>query len=219
MGPRAICRLAALLLALVIALPGTSRAQAAEDPTEEARAPFSAVAQLESDGRPFRVEVHATQDVLRLDLLHEGSDASMLLNRKEQEFWMLVPARRLALRFDESWLADDVIGAVASEDLCARTEDLQCRRVGEERIDGRLATRWEVTDASGAPIGTYWFDERLRFPLRMEQAGFHMRLENVQEAPQPEDLFEIPDDYTRLRVPALPGEPEPLLAPEPRTTL
>jgi hypothetical protein len=73
-----------------------------------------------------------------------------------------------------------------------------CRKVGPETVNGRSAIKYQGNNAKG-DVDYIWIDSKLRFPVKWqgkpEQSG---ELRNIQEGPQPADLFEIPADYAKL---------------------
>lgn len=75
-----------------------------------------------------------------------------------------------------------------------------CKKVGSEMINGRNADKWEITTTmAGKPLTMYvWLDSQWHFIVKQETAGISGELINIKEAPQPPDLFEIPDGYQKM---------------------
>lgn len=76
-----------------------------------------------------------------------------------------------------------------------------CRQVGEETVNGRHALKLQITETKNGRTVTRmaWFDPKLRAILKIDIGDSTiMKLQNIQEAPQPARLFVVPDDYRRM---------------------
>jgi hypothetical protein len=73
----------------------------------------------------------------------------------------------------------------------------RCEAVDHETIAGRTTVKFEATSPRGRSAG--WIDPELKFPLKIEtEDGAVFALRNIQEGPQPEDLFVIPASYKKF---------------------
>lgn len=73
----------------------------------------------------------------------------------------------------------------------------RCEPSGHETVAGRAVMKFDVTSPQGHGIG--WVDPELEFPLKIEtEDGAVFMLRNIQEAPQPADLFIIPAGYQKF---------------------
>ena len=72
-----------------------------------------------------------------------------------------------------------------------------CHKVGNETVNGRNTVKYEGTNAKGE-AGAFWIDPKLRFPVKWEGKNGEGELRNIQEGPQPANLFEIPAGYTKF---------------------
>ncbi len=75
-----------------------------------------------------------------------------------------------------------------------------CKKVGAETINGRNAEKWELTGTMGGQtiISRVWLDAQWHFVVKQETMGMTGELQNIKEAPQPANLFEIPADYHKM---------------------
>ena len=75
-----------------------------------------------------------------------------------------------------------------------------CKKVGTETINGRNAEKWELTGTMAGQTITsrVWLDAQWHFVLKQESLGMEGELQDIKEAPQPANLFEIPADYHRM---------------------
>ncbi len=81
--------------------------------------------------------------------------------------------------------------------------------VGLETLDNRPVEKWltRVSRPDGQATEAWqWFDPELQIAIREALPGGMVReLRNIQLGPQPDTLFEVPSDYTRLANPAPPA--------------
>ena len=72
------------------------------------------------------------------------------------------------------------------------------RLVGRERLNGRWADHWEVTNIRGV-VEEYWEDVRLRVVLKSVKPGASTyELTNVDEGRQRDELFMVPQGYKEV---------------------
>lgn len=83
--------------------------------------------------------------------------------------------------------------------------------VGLETLGDRPVEKWltRVSRPDGQAIDAWqWFDPELQMAIREALPGGVVReLRNIQLGPQPDALFEVPSDYTRLSSPTPPSTP------------
>jgi hypothetical protein len=74
----------------------------------------------------------------------------------------------------------------------------RCERIGHDTIDGRNTIKYEGISPRNQRYSG-WVDPGLNFLVRFQiEDGTTISLTNVQEAPQPESLFEIPATYRKF---------------------
>ena len=72
---------------------------------------------------------------------------------------------------------------------------MTCRKAGDEKVGGRAAERWIISEA-GEGDGTNWIDPALRIVLKSLSAeGDAMATREVSAARPPASLFEVPAGY------------------------
>lgn len=88
-------------------------------------------------------------------------------------------------------------------DAAEASEPWRCERFSEDVIDGRHAAAYRATMPSGQHF-VGWIDPALKFPLRITmEDGATISVQNIQEAPQGEGLFEIPAGFRKFDPQAL----------------
>jgi hypothetical protein len=98
----------------------------------------------------------------------------------------------------QQWQAmtDNANGGGQSSSM--QSSSMQCKRIGNESIDGRDATKYHVLSTQGRWYFA-WIDEKLRFVLKYQvDDGATFTIANIEEISQPQDLFEIPDSYQKF---------------------
>jgi hypothetical protein len=95
-------------------------------------------------------------------------------------------------------------------------QTMELKLLGTETFEGRPVEKWEMTTAvpSQQPRVTFqWYDPELKLAVRDElPGGFVSELKDIRVAPQPDNLFAVPDGYTRMTAPpggAQPPKPAP----------
>lgn len=72
-----------------------------------------------------------------------------------------------------------------------------CEAEGADNVDGRPTMKFQILSPQGHGIG--WIDAQLRFPIQIEtENGSTFALRNIDETPQPAEMFEIPADYRKF---------------------
>jgi hypothetical protein len=73
----------------------------------------------------------------------------------------------------------------------------QCERISEEKIGDRAAVSYHAHSSGEDLVG--WIDANLKFPLKIQADKIAtLTLANIQEGPQPSNLFEIPANYRKF---------------------
>ncbi len=78
------------------------------------------------------------------------------------------------------------------------TPPFVCRHVGADSVGGRRAQKWAVAETEGGDSGTLWIDDRLHIISKSTSRSGGIELRDIQEGPQPPELFEPPPGYRRL---------------------
>ena len=73
----------------------------------------------------------------------------------------------------------------------------QCSAAGSDTVNGRNTRKFAVTSLRGHSTG--WIDANLKFPVKIEtEYGAVLTMEEIEEAPQPAQKFEIPGSYRKF---------------------
>lgn len=76
-------------------------------------------------------------------------------------------------------------------------ENVTCRKVGEDTVNGRATIKYAGTSNKGS--GFVWVDPKLRFVIKwLDDKGDGTELRNIQEGAQDASLFEVPPDFHKF---------------------
>ncbi len=186
----------ALLLSVAVCLSTAAYAEklqpfSAEIVTTGSSTPDKAVtAKLFSAGTKLRMEVMG--NVMIMDLTAKKS-------------FMLMPAQKMAMEIPLQANAN-APKPMIGDNPCSFDPSLSCKDLGSEKMGGRAAHKWQVTQKTGS-VSTVWVDNKIGFPLKTESKEVKSELKNIKEGAQAAELFEIPKDYQMQQMPAMPGMP------------
>jgi hypothetical protein len=126
-----------------------------------------------------------------------------ILNGRETEKWELKTTHKGQTLSTVQWL-DRVRGMIIKQVFPGGSSEF--RLIGKDEIAGRETEKWEHIQKQDLSqktiISVYWYDPVLRFTLREELPGGGVKeLDNIQQGPQPDSLFELPQGYTQTSMP------------------
>ena len=91
-------------------------------------------------------------------------------------------------------------------DPCAGRQNVSCKKVGTETVNGRSCDKWESTDKAGNKE-TLWIDQKLHFPIKSQTAGgMTTEFTNIKEGAQDPALFKVPAGYRKFDAAAMGGQ-------------
>jgi hypothetical protein len=141
--------------------------------------------------------IFVSNEKMRLET-RGSAETILLVNGPEQEAFALLPATKeyepLAGGPAEYFQVRDAENACPDWQKAA-VQKIDCEKVGHELLDGRQTVKYKNTSVSGDSVSAVWIDLSLKFVVKWEGAGTGVELHNIQEARQPAELFELPQDY------------------------
>lgn len=79
---------------------------------------------------------------------------------------------------------------------------LEMELAGTEKVNGRTTEKWKMTASRPGSADQFtwrWYDPEIRMNIREEQPGGALReIRNIKVAPQPANLFNVPEGYRDL---------------------
>ncbi len=87
-------------------------------------------------------------------------------------------------------------------------EDETCRNLGHETINGRSVVKYELS--CNGEVCRLWIDRNLHALVKRETKWNSTELRNIQEGPQPSNLFEVPTGFSIKNISGIirPSEPQ-----------
>jgi hypothetical protein len=137
-----------------------------------ANVPFSAeMVKHGPDGATTTGRMYVGTDRMRVEMSQQGRTMVRIVDDARRTEWILFPEERRYIEHATSPTMDDAPMAGAdAESPCADMPGLVCRKLGQETIAGRSATKWEI---GGSHQGrdfttTQWIDDERGIPLLQE---------------------------------------------------
>ncbi|HEX7285549.1 MAG TPA: DUF4412 domain-containing protein [Candidatus Angelobacter sp.] len=200
-------RFAATLAVCILALLGMMPAAA------QAPQPFSADFSGTSGNGNFSMKgkFFVSLPKMRMDMADSGQrqgggmfggKMSMIVDGDKKTTTMLMTEQQMYMEFSQDAKSPMNQNMPRFQDLkgdpCAGREDVTCKKVGTESINGRSCDKWEATKKSGEK-DTFWIDQKLHFPIKSQLAGgMVMEFTNIKEGAQDAALFKVPADYQKF---------------------
>lgn len=184
--------------------------QAVQDALDQAKKPprelewdemnveaFSADMVLSGQQGTLMARFHASPGRSRMEM--PGSVSIVRLDRGV--VWVLMPSEKMFI--EQAVTPEMSAQAMTGEGSVVSKADL-----GEELLDGRPARKYEVVLSSGSQTQTVyqWLVEGQVVPAKMQavDGSWSVEYRNVRVGPQPDELFEVPADFTKMEMPTLP---------------
>jgi hypothetical protein len=196
---------------------------------------FSAdIVSLSATTNTFHTQIFSTKDKLRFqqEVKSGRVDSIMIVNLAKRTSVVLIPQQKQYIDSNKPQIPGQGVTffqAKNVEDACGEWEKLislseasvddddeaprkpavkhKCQKVGHETINGRDTVKYDDAAEKG-DTSSLWFDVKLHFPIRWKNAVGTGELRNIQEEPQPADLFAIPPGYTKRSF-ATKAKPQP----------
>ncbi|WP_089728847.1 hypothetical protein [Candidatus Thiosymbion oneisti] len=112
----------------------------------------------------------------RTELSQQGQQIIQITDEGRGVEWMLFPDRKKYMERPLGGSGGAIPGtrSIQAKDPCSGMPGLTCRQLGEEKINGRMAVKWEMVASashSEQPMkSTQWIDKERGVPLRQEMS-------------------------------------------------
>jgi len=158
-------------------------------------------------GAPGKIYVDASK--VRIET-SDLPDSYFLIDGGVPTAYLVRPQARVFMDAKQSSQLTRLFLPLVDDDPCPQWETMaevagipnqsghwSCKAVGQETVEGRSTVKFEATSPRGVSAG--WIDTELKFPLKIEtEDGTVFALRNIQEGPQPADLFVVPASYKKF---------------------
>lgn len=139
-----------------------------------------------------------------------GGKMSMIMDGDSKMAYMLMPEAQMYMEFPADAKSPMMQRMPNLKDLnsdpCAGRQDVTCKKIGTETVNGRSCDKWEVTEKNGNKE-TFWIDQKLHFPIKSQTAnGMTTEFTNIKEGAQDPALFKVPAGYRKFDASAMGGQ-------------
>jgi len=111
---------------------------------------------------------------MRTEMSHQGRQIIRITDQGRGVEWTLFPDRKKYMEQPLGGPEGAIPGTrsipAKAKDPCSRMPGLTCRKLGEEKIGGRMAVKWEMVASHQKQTmkSTQWIDKERGIPLRQE---------------------------------------------------
>lgn len=122
------------------------------------------------------------KDRVRSEMQQNGQPVVNIVDTENQMTWVLYPQQRSYIEYR----MEPVPPMAEKGSPCEGTPGAQCKKLGEESIQGRMATKWQVVVPSqGGPMqSTQWIGKQRSILLRQEIQGGPVMEQRMLEVEQ-----------------------------------
>ena len=178
---------------------------------------FSATVVHSAPNQPSVVEqVFVGSNSMRADIGTGEQRLITIMDMQQRKAWMVNPTRKeymeMPVRPGQSDATRPAGGRPPlpgeSGHPCVAGQGFECKRLGNEPINGRQTEKWEIVDSRGEQRvrSLLWVDRELGANIREEiPGGFVRELRDIRVGAQPAHVFQVPADYRRVAPPKQPA--------------
>jgi hypothetical protein len=161
---------------------------------------------MESAGTTITMKRYIQGAKIRSEISAEGTDVVMIeLGDEAGTIYTLMSDEKMAMKMSTRSLEEmmppeakaKIEGKSATSPPGAPPANAEVEFLGDEKVDGVAARKYRVETDEGVVVA--WFDAANDAPLRMESKvndeNATIKWKNLEVAPQPDKLYEIPKDY------------------------
>ena len=138
-----------------------------------------------------------------------GGKMTMLMDAEAKMAYMLMPEQQMYMEFpmtqDHPMLQQMPKLQNLQSDPCAGRQDVTCKKVGTETVNGRSCDKWEATKKDGQK-DTFWVDQKLHFPVKSQTGNITTEFTNIKEGAPDPALFKVPAGYRKFEAGAFGGQ-------------
>jgi Domain of unknown function (DUF4412) len=136
----------------------------------------------------------------KMSMIVDGDAKMAYMLMHESQMYMEFPANSNSPMMQRLPKLSDYNG-----DPCSGRQDMTCKKVGTETVNGRSCDKWEATQKNGEKE-TFWIDQKLHFPIKSQTSnGMTTEFTNIKEGAQDPALFKVPPGYQKFDAGAMGG--------------
>jgi hypothetical protein len=175
-------------------------------------ASFSADMVKTGDGKTQTGSFFLLDHQYRLDIVEDGQELNILVNRKSGKTRIMIPANKEYLEIKNSSFQSAMNNPF--EAYYMMRQRFEARTSGSETIDG-IACDKVIISSDGQDLVTAWVAKPYAFPIRIVNpaTGDRAELKNIKEGRIDKARFQVPAGYTEKEDPAKKREREEAALP------
>jgi hypothetical protein len=121
---------------------------------------------------------------IRTEFDINGKTMVQIMDLTKQQALMINPEERTYMRLGAGGGMPGSGTPQPMDDPCAGMQNISCKKLGVEKVNGRPATKWEISSDEASETGpmVFWIDEERKFPIRQEMPdGSMMEMKYVRK--------------------------------------
>ncbi|MFH0827461.1 MAG: DUF4412 domain-containing protein [Candidatus Omnitrophota bacterium] len=155
--------------------------------------PFSSDMVSRSAGQIENAKIYVSGNKMRTEV----AGNIMIMRLDKNVMWMVMPSEQMYMEMPLD---------MNNVPKTSRKVEGEVERVplGKEAVDGIQTDKFQVTSREGAMY--QWLTDS-GFPVKMEavDGSWSVQYKNISFGPQPDSLFEVPEDYEKTSMPSFGG--------------
>lgn len=199
-----------ILLGVSAILLYGSQAWAAEGMRQQvSQAQYSADSYTENADMKLKEHVYVAPGKQRKEMDMGGSTQVSIIRMDKGVMWLLMPDDKMFMEMSMQQAQSRNPGVDTSEYQMEKTE------VGRETVNGHEAIKYKIimTDSKGKKLGGFQWVVSPGIQIKLDAVSkdgeskerMKVELTNLKIGVQDPALFEIPDGYTKMTMPSIPG--------------
>jgi hypothetical protein len=158
-------------------------------------AEFSALMMVKDGVKTMPGKIWVSNGKMRQEFTDEGGQTITIVRQDKKVVWVILPRQR-------SYMEIPLTTKLPGQFIQIPPQALGKRRVGQERLNGYEAEKYEVSVPVGRGLEkqTYWVAVKLDLPIKMEcrERQFSLEYRSIREEKAPDRLFALPPGLQKL---------------------
>jgi len=160
---------------------------------------FSADVILKAKGISQKSKFYFSNNKWRIDSNVMGQKSAVIFRQDKNLTWFLMPAQKMYM--EQKLTKQQSLGVTNKVPGETKREKL-----GQETVNGVACTKYKITYKNNADqkensISQWISQDNIVIRSQAEDKSWVMDYKNIKYAPQPAQLFELPKDYGKFKLP------------------
>jgi hypothetical protein len=169
---------------LVLAVPGAAWG-----------AEFSALMLVKDGVKTMPGKIYVSDGKMRQEFMDEGGQTITIVRPDQKVVWVILPRQR-------TYIEMPLKTRLPGQFIQIPPQAVGKRRVGQERLNGYDAEKFEVSVPVGPGLEqqAFWVATKLGLPIKMESRGrqFSLEYKSIREEKVPDRLFNLPPGLQKM---------------------